>query len=1134
MSETAGEMVSQQLGDYRVVGFLGAGGMGTVYLAEHIHLRKQYALKILPPMLAGDEGFVARFHDEARVMAELRHPNIVHVHHMGQSQGLYYLVMDYVPGPGGKPLSVQDYLKDQPGGRLPPEKVEKWGAQVADALAYAHKRGVIHRDIKPANILIDNEDNARLADFGLAKAIGNEFILNQVHQSLQSPSRGRDLGLDTMDIAATMSPSGSRVGGMGSAAGTGSSGSSGLLAGAGSQSGSAPRTTSESILGTYDYMAPEQREGGTVDARTDIYATGVLLYRLLTGRRPVGMTRPPSQLVAGLDRKWDTVAGKCLADAPSERYQDAAELRDAIRGGRRALPIPVALPRPAILGVAAGVAIVLIGVVLWAVFGRGGDGESALSRAVQSKSQADTQWEQVATIERGPGIDPLMNEADLTRRQAQGFFEQKAYSQADKAYTDFRALMEKIVAADRERSSAKLAEQTAARAAHTAGLTGGLAENTDPWRKARQAMASAQQAFDAGNFAEARGQWELSERLMNQSVAIAKGKMSDRDAAATARNEAQAAARNAAAVKGQQQDPSSWDQAQSLDAEGQSAWARDDFPAANQLWSRAVEAYKRSESAGKNAIVVSGDAAAARLDAESAASNARAAQAPTMAKDLWTAAEQMRGEAEAHFDKGRYQDSKLAFARAAEQYNLARSRAQLVGRARSAQGDFEKALAEQPLDAEKLKAYGGAAWANVEVEVRRAAGTDDPAAKSAAYGRAIAMLPEATKAAKQTYVAKLLETAEVNATKSGARVALTALNEALRLDPDNPKARQLQTRLAAFMVTDSPSEWLAQAGTEARKVQSVLIRADLLAQLAELQAASGDVTGARATLGDVMPVDRRDGPLAEVAQALALSGQADAAREAAGQIRDMVKQQDALLTVAGLLGAEKVDQLPNPFDRVRADCLAAKVMAQRGKAAEAKALIARASAGLEELGDAYQQTLARCKVVSAQAAAGDIKGAIASAEKIEEAIPRGWAMRDIAEAQAIAGDAKTAIATAGRIEQRLEKATALRLIAEAQAWGGDVRSASSTLSAIGDQQILKQALPAMAGGAAVNGDLDGALNTASALPDSQRRIAYSDIAEGLVRGKQLALLNRYLASLSDPADRAAARLGVVEGLIPRR
>ncbi len=374
-----GTFIDRQLGDYRIVEPIGAGGMGEVYLAEHVHLRKKYALKILPAGLAQNKGFVARFYDEARVMADLHHPHIVQVHQMSQAEGVYFLVMDYVTGPEGKPLSLHEYLKQQPDGRLPEAKVRKWSIQIAEALQYAHERGVIHRDLKPANILIDSTGDAKLTDFGLAKAIGSEFILSQIHSTMQHslgsrPTLGSpspDGALDTLDAAATIPEGGS---------------------------GNRRTSSASSILGTYDYMSPEQRGEGTgeIDQRTDIYSFGVVAYRLVTGERPAGMAKPPSQLVRGVSKQWDTVVARCLDRQPSSRYASAAallqDLRAVGRSGRRRM-------------LALAVVIVLAAVGVWAISGVGSSTPAPPSnaRVVQQQDPPRSTPDRQSTV-RPPDI----------------------------------------------------------------------------------------------------------------------------------------------------------------------------------------------------------------------------------------------------------------------------------------------------------------------------------------------------------------------------------------------------------------------------------------------------------------------------------------------------------------------------------------------------------------------------------------------------------------------------------------------------------------------------------------------------------------------------------------------------------
>ena len=300
--------IDTRFGQYRIVRLLGRGGMGEVYEVEHTTLERRYALKLLPPDFAARPEAVGRFRREAKVMANLEHPHIVRVDEFGQTEGRYWLRMQLVhgveersvdverghfcpqvgardgggqkfPRSGGGCITLGEYAAER-NGRIEQGELAGILKQVLEAVAYAHEKGVVHRDLKPGNILLETDAVgnvvAKVSDFGLARVIGEELIRSQAQ----------------MSVSRSMSLGGGATVGRG-----GSIGDAKTLDDEG--------TSTRALLGTWEYMSPEQRRGEEADARSDIYALGLMCFRLLTGEE-LGL-KMPSRLVAGLSTEWDTL-----------------------------------------------------------------------------------------------------------------------------------------------------------------------------------------------------------------------------------------------------------------------------------------------------------------------------------------------------------------------------------------------------------------------------------------------------------------------------------------------------------------------------------------------------------------------------------------------------------------------------------------------------------------------------------------------------------------------------------------------------------------------------------------------------------------------------------------------------------
>lgn len=298
----------QQLDRYLLESEIGTGGMGIVYRAQHQLLRTWVAIKVLDPRLASDGRFVQRFALEAQTAARLQHPNIVKVFDVGQAEGWYFIVMEFLDG-----VPLDRWLRERQ--RCSPQEAAGIIGQVAAALDHAHAHDLVHRDVKPANIMLRSDGHVTLMDFGLVRA-------------------GDGIGL----------------------------------------------TLQNQVLGTPEYMSPEQAQGQRATKYSDIYALGIVAYKLITGAVPFSGDTPVSTMRMHIDQALpplhrltpdapaalEAVIAKALTKQPAQRFQSAGEFARRFQQAVRAAP-----PQPSKLTPGSNPAQKphggLIPVLIWAV-----------------------------------------------------------------------------------------------------------------------------------------------------------------------------------------------------------------------------------------------------------------------------------------------------------------------------------------------------------------------------------------------------------------------------------------------------------------------------------------------------------------------------------------------------------------------------------------------------------------------------------------------------------------------------------------------------------------------------------------------------------------------------------------------
>jgi eukaryotic-like serine/threonine-protein kinase len=310
-----------KLGPYEIVEPLGSGGMGDVYRARDTRLGRQVAIKVLAPEFSEDAERKQRFQREAKTISSLSHPNICTLFDVGEQEGTDYLVMEYLEG--------ETLAERLTRGALPLTELLKTGIQIGEALGRAHQQGIVHRDLKPGNVMLTKTGTVKLLDFGLAKDVGTVTTTQRRRSGSPSPDK--------------------------------------------------PLTAEGAIVGTLAYMAPEQVEGQEADARSDIFAYGVILYEMATGKRAFeGATRaklmaailereppPLSDVKANTPAGLEHVINRCLAKSRDDRSESAHDVAEELRWIREA-PSATKLPptHRRIVFAAVGIATVAVAIVV--------------------------------------------------------------------------------------------------------------------------------------------------------------------------------------------------------------------------------------------------------------------------------------------------------------------------------------------------------------------------------------------------------------------------------------------------------------------------------------------------------------------------------------------------------------------------------------------------------------------------------------------------------------------------------------------------------------------------------------------------------------------------------------------------
>ena len=732
-------------GRYEILERLGSGGMGEVWKAEDAELGMSVALKLLPTVLARNEGSIEALRREAAISLRLTHPNICRIHSLHTDGHLKFLVMEYVEG-----KTLEAMLEGLPGRRMRWETLRPIAEQVAAALDHAHslQPPVLHRDVKPTNIMVTPAGHAKVLDFGIAREMKDSMTRMTGKQTsgtllYMSPEQfsGRDPSpsSDTYSLAATLYEC--------------------LCGRPPFYQGSIEHQLMNMPPLPITGLAEAVNEGliaGLAKEPADRPPTGRELVQWMSGEKPM--------VAAPVTESQEPLA----PSPPSAPMPPSLPAQPAAPKKKRRGLVAAVLVIVLLLVGAAGVGVIGVEEGWWiAIFGPPTPTQ-APSRGpvspeptpvepqpmvrpevlVAIKVEAEMAIEKVGRLDRGQGLGTAVETAEKTLHTAEARYIGKAYAQSKSLYEQVIDLCRSIELLDGGRRSALAARSEADAAARAAGTAASDPVAKAQWDGAFKLAEDARVAFETGKFTEAEVSWRAAKDDFDRARASAERSGKGREAALAAKNDAAKSAEDARKGGAAADASAIWGQAEKGAKDAAAAFEAGRYAEAESAWRAAREQYGRAVVEADLVGKVRRSATAAKAAAATAEEAARAAGAESDAASFWQAGRTASDQAEASFRGGNFTNAESAWGRARDEFAKAEARGRQVGAAKRARAEYERAIAD--CDMARLLQYGGSAWQAVQSRVSAAMNETDPVRQASLYQEAAQALPAAVRAANQT------------------------------------------------------------------------------------------------------------------------------------------------------------------------------------------------------------------------------------------------------------------------------------------------------------------------------------------------------------------------------------------------